>query len=359
MSPIKTAICSFGMSGEVFHAPLVIANAGFELITILQRSSESALAAYPNIKIAKDFKEILEDESIELVIVNTPNTIHFPMAKAALEAGKHVVIEKPITPSSAEAAILIALAKEKNLILSVFHNKRLENDYLTLKSILDQKLVGNPVELHWHYDRFRTHITHKKWKENKLPGAGTLYDLGSHLIDAALRLFGTPEAVTANLRILRAGGESTDCFTIRLDFPTLAVYLASSTMVREPGPQLMLHGTLGSYVKYGSDPQEAQLKAGLRPGMEGWGIEDAALAGILHTEMEGKIVRKQIVSERSCYEDYYDNIFKAIRHQSPLFVPPEQALQTIQIIEMAEKSHAEKRSVLRYEYWVQGTGYRD
>ena len=342
--PIKTAICSFGMSGEVFHAPLLSSNKKLEVSSILQRSSDSALNFYPKINIVKDFTDIINDKEIDLVIVNTPNTLHFSMAEAALLAGKHVVIEKPITPTSKEAQRLIDLAKEKNLILSVFHNKRFENDYLTLKYILENNLVGKPIELNWHYDRYRTHITHKKWKESNLPGAGTLYDLGSHLIDSTLSLFGNPISITSNLRVLREGGESTDYFTIRLDYQDLTVNLASSTMVREAGPQLMIHGTLGSYLKNGSDPQELQLKNGLRPGNLGWG-EEENLKGILHTETNGIITRDFLNNEKGCYENYYENIAEAIHGKQSLLIKPEDALNTIKIIELAIQSDQEKRTV--------------
>jgi predicted dehydrogenase len=272
------------------------------------------------------------------------------MAEAALNAGKHVVIEKPFTPTSKEAAKLIEIANAKGLILSVFHNKRLENDFLTLKKILDHKLVGDAVTLSWNYDRYRTHITHKNWKEKKVPGAGTLYDLGVHLIDATLSLLGAPNAVTAHTRILRNGGESTDYFTIRLDYQQLTVHLSSSTMVREQGPQLVLHGTLGSYVKYGTDPQENQLKIGLRPGMNGWGEESSELNGILHTEINGELIREKYPSVKSCYEHFYTNIFDAIRLKNALMVKPEQALLAIQIIELAEKSNTEHRTVYLSEH---------
>lgn len=342
---IKTAICSFGMSGEVFHAPLIESHPQFELTTILQRNSNSALALYPNVKIVKSFEEILDDNTIELVIINTPNTLHFEMAQAALLAGKHVIVEKPITPTSVEAEILIDLAKEKNLVLSVFHNKRFENDYLTLKKVLEQKLVGKPVELIWRYDRYRTQVTHKKWKEENLPGAGTLYDLGVHLIDSSVSLFGIPQAITAHARTLRDNCNSTDYFNIRFDYSDFTVHLGASTMVREPGPQLMLHGDAGSYIKNVTEPQELQLKNGLRPNSETWGEEKPALAGILHTEINGVVSKENLPSEKACYEVFYDNIYEAIRLEKPLQVTAEQALMNVKIIEMALLSIEEGKTV--------------
>ncbi len=346
MKKIITALASYGMSGEVFHAPLINFCEGLELKYIVQRSKNTAIDKYPLVTILKNFDEILALPEIELVVINTPNQLHFQMAKDCLNAGKHVVVEKPFTVNREEAEYLIALAKEKNLILSVFHNKRLENDFLIIEEILRENLLGEIVDLELHYDRFRTHITAKKWKEDDLPGAGTLYDLGVHLIDMVLQLFGSPMAVTADLRILRKEAFTYDYFNVRLDYPNTRVILRSSTLVREPVPSIQLHGYKGSFVKYGTDPQETQLKEGILPSDENYGIENPLWNGILHTVNElNEPVREKLQSPQGQYPKYYDNLYWAITENRNLLVKPEEALEAIKIIELAMKSFDEKRTI--------------
>lgn len=338
MSPINTALCSFGLSGQVFHAPLISSEPSLYLHTIMQRSQDHAKDFYPEARIAKTFEQILQNKEIQLVVVNTPNALHYPMVKAALLADKHVVVEKPFTLTAAEAEELIKLAKQRNLILSVFHNKRLESDHLTLKKVLEDKLLGRLVEVEWHYDRYRTHITHKQWKEDLVPGSGTWYDLGVHLIDSMLQLFGKPVYVNADMRSLRRHHGSVDYFNVRYDYPDFRVILRSSTYVREPGPVVAAHGEKGSFMKYVTDPQEDQLKEGLRPGMEGWAKENEINA-MIHTEIKGEIIRKHLPVEKGCYEKYYQNISAAIQGKEELIWKPEQALAAIQLLERAIHSN--------------------
>ncbi len=347
MKKIVTALASYGMSGEVFHAPLIASNEGFELKYILQRTKDTALMHYPEVIIARNFETILNDKEVELVVVNTPNQLHFPMAKACLMAGKNVVVEKPFTIKSKEAEYLIALAKEKNLLISVFHNKRLENDFLTIQKLIDENQLGEIVELELHYDRYRTHITTKKWKEDAVPGSGTLYDLGVHLIDMALQLFGKPLSVTADLRVLRKEAKATDYFNVRLDYTNTTVILKSSTLVREPVPTVQMHGYKGSFIKYGTDPQESQLKQGKIPSDPGFGEDEPAFYGILHTENnEGEVIRKRIKSVTGAYQKYYENIFMALRGYCGLMVQPEEALEAVKIVEAAIMSAEEKRTII-------------
>ncbi len=345
MKKIITALASFGMSGEVFHGPLITACEGLELKYILQRSKDTAKDKYPQVTILKTFDEIIDNPEIELVVVNTPNQLHYPMTKAALEAGKHVVVEKPFTITSAEGEELIRLAKSKELILSVFHSKRFDNDFLVIKKILDEKALGEIVELELHYDRYRTHVTHKKWKEDNEPGSGTLYDLGVHLIDTSLQLFGKPQAVTADLRTLRKEAGSVDYFNLRLDYPNIRVLLKSSTLVKEHGPTIQLHGHEGSFIKYGTDPQELQLKNGMLPGDAGYGIDSPDFHGILHTENNGKTNRVYVHTPKGSYELYYENIYQAIRNKQSLLVKAEEALEAVKVVETAIRSFEEKRTI--------------
>lgn len=262
---LNVAICSYGMSSKVFHAPLIAAEAQLNLHTILQRSSESALADYPDVKIAKTFEDILGNPDIDLVVVNTPNELHYSMTKAALLASKHVVTEKPFTLSMDEGKELIELAQQQGKTLAVFHNKRLETDHLTLQKILHENVLGRVVEIEWHYDRYRNTITHKAWKENNLPGAGTWFDLGVHMLDSMLILLGRPQALNADMRSLRRAEGSTDYFNVCFHYADMRVFLRSNTFVSEKGPTVAAHGVKGSFLKFGQDVQEQQLMNGLRP----------------------------------------------------------------------------------------------
>jgi len=344
-APIQTAIASFGMSGKIFHAPAINHHKGFSLDTILERSSDKSKDKYPSVTVAKSFEEILNDPKIELVVINTPNEFHFPMTKACLHAGKHVVVEKPFTIITTEGLALVKIARDQNLILSVYHSKRFETDFLTVKSILDKGLVGKPVELHWHYDRYRTHITHKKWKEDNLPGSGVLYDLGVHLIDSTLQLFGMPETVTCHTRSIRDGASSPDYFHMRLGYGTMDAYLHSNIMTLQKGANIALHGTTGSYLKYGTDPQEEQLKTGLTASDSAYGIENPEEYGTLTSILNQEINTEKYKSVDASYVDFYDGIFNAIRHHKPNPVPPEQAAQNIRIIEYAMQSNNEGRTI--------------
>ena len=248
---INVALCSYGMSGKVFHAPLITAEPGLKLHTVLQRSKTDAKDTYPDVSIVTTFDEVLENPAIDLVVVNTPNELHFPMTQAALNAGKHVVVEKPFTLSLDEGEALIELAAKKNKTLAVFQNKRLESDFIDTQAAIDSGKLGRIVEVEWHYDRYRTHVTHKRWKEDKRPGAGTWFDLGIHMVDSMLSLFDMPQAVTADMRSLRRADGATDYFNVRFDYPDFRVILRSNTYVSEKGATVTVHGDLGSFLKFG------------------------------------------------------------------------------------------------------------
>jgi predicted dehydrogenase len=240
---IKTALLSYGMSGEVFHGPLLAAHKGFEVTGVWQRNPDKpARHAFP---VVHHMADVLADPAVELVIVNTPNDKHFSYASDALNAGKHVVVEKPFTVSAAQADQLIDLANKKKRMLTVFQNRRWDSEFLTVKKVIDEKLLGRLVECEIHYDRFRNYIEPNTWKEEAAPGTGILYNLGSHLIDQALTLFGMPLYVDARLGIQRTGGRVVDFFDIRLDYDDKLVILKSSYLVREQGPRFTLHGTEG------------------------------------------------------------------------------------------------------------------
>ncbi len=335
MNAINTAIASYGMSGKVFHVPLLICNPHFNLIAVLERSKKQFSETYPNIKAHTNYQNLLSDDNLELVIVNTPDHYHFDMAKQALLAGKHVVVEKPFVQKAWQGVELMELADKKGLQLSVFHNRRWDSDFLTVSKFLKNDSLGDLVEFELHYDRFRNFIQNS-WKEDDAVGAGTLYNLGSHLIDQALCLFGLPMAITANVRALRKNAKVDDYFSICLHYKQMVVTLKASYLVREPGPRYTLHGTKGSFIKYGSDPQEESLKNGLLPSMPDYGFEDTSIYGSYTNEAGEK---STVISERGNYNTFYDLFYHAVRNNGVLPVKPSQALDVIRIIECSYLSN--------------------
>ena len=342
---IGVGIASFGLSGRVFHAPLIRHNKKFAIKRIIERSKDDTRMLYPGVAVSKSFDDLLNDEAIELVVVNTPDQTHFEFARKVLQAGKHVVVEKPFTQTVVQGKELIALARERGLMLTVFHNRRWDGDFLTVQEIIKKKVLGRLVDFESHYDRYRYAIQQDTWKERADAGAGLIYNLGSHMIDQALVLFGMPEAVTAHTRIVRTQGEVDDWYDIKLHYRDLNVCTKSSYLVRELGPRYILHGTLGSFIKHGLDPQEEALKQGQAPGATDWGKESQEWWGLLNTEVNGT-QRKVIVETRpGNYDAFYDGVYDCIVHRTNPPVKPEEALNVIRIIEAAKRSNDERRTI--------------
>jgi scyllo-inositol 2-dehydrogenase (NADP+) len=346
-SSINTALLSYGMSGEIFHAPFLSIHSGFQLKKVVERSKQKITQRYPQVVSVKDKSEVLSDPSIELVIVNTPNETHYSFVKEALNADKHVIVEKPFTVTSAEAEELITLANKKNKILTVFQSRRFDGDFKTLQQIVKEGLVGKIVEAEIHYDRFRNYIEANTWKEEAKPGTGILYNLGSHMLDQVLILFGKPNEVDARIGIQRSGGAVDDFYDIRLAYNNLLVIVKSSYLVREQGPRYTIHGVQGSFVKYGIDPQEQDLKDGKLPNMEGWGKEDEQWWGKVNTSIDGVHIEKKIETLPGNYMEFYTNVYDAIRHKAPLSVKPEEAKEVIRLIEVCYESNKLKK-VIRF-----------
>lgn len=342
---IKVGLASYGMSGMVFHAPLLMRHPAYHLTHVLERSSEKSQQHFPNIKIVRSFEALLEVPSIELVVVNTPNALHFEMAQQALRAGKHVVLEKPFTVTYSEAEALIKLAKEQDRILTVFQNRRWDGDFLTVQKIVQEKLLGRLVEYEAHYDRYVREVRPGTWKETNQPGSGILYNLGSHMIDQALVLFGKPNVLTADIGARREGSNVDDYYNIILHYADLKVNLKSSYLVREPGPRYILHGTTGSFVKYGIDPQEEALKEGKFPDEDDWGKESVMDWGKFHGEINGLHYVGNIETLPGNYRAFYQNLFEVLTEGKPLAVKPEEAATVIQLIELAMQSSKEGRTL--------------
>lgn len=333
---IKTALLSYGMSGEVFHGPLLDAHPGFEIASVWQRDTRKP--AKHSSPVVGAYQDILSDPSVELVIVNTPNETHYSYAAEALEAGKHVIVEKPFTVTVKEADDLIALASRKKRMLTAFQNRRWDADFLTAQKVLKEGLLGKLVECEIHYDRYRNYIEANTWKELAKPGTGILYNLGSHLLDQALVLFGMPRYVDARIGTQRPGGMVDDFFDIRLEYDGFFVILKSSYLVREQGPRFILHGTEGSFLKWGIDPQEQALKDKAIPGSAGWGVEPKELWGKLNTTLNGKPFEGPYESLPGNYLSYYDNIYEVLRHDKALAVTAGQARDVIRLIEVSAES---------------------
>jgi scyllo-inositol 2-dehydrogenase (NADP+) len=351
MKPIiNVGLAGFGTSGEFFHAPFIANHPGFRLAKVQERHHEKSRKKYPYVEVVRSYEEIIEDKDIDLIIITTPNYLHYQMAKQALLAGKHVVVEKPFTATSAEALELAQLASEQGQILTVYHNRRWDGDFMTVKQVIEQDLLGELVDYEAHFDRYRPDLKMSggnmlNWKENQGPGNGYLYDLGSHLIDQTLHLFGLPDAVYANIRTLRQGSEVPDSFEIQLNYSKLKATLKSSTLVREPGPRYLLHGTIGSFIKYGIDPQEEALRKGLQPGSAGWGQETESDWGVLHTELNGMEFKGRIATQAGNYDAFYQRLWEAIIDNIPPAVTPQEGAHTIRIIELAMESNLHQRTV--------------
>jgi scyllo-inositol 2-dehydrogenase (NADP+) len=341
MKKIRTGIASFGMSGKIFHAPFLEAHPGYELAAIVERHKNDSRESYPHTTLYRSVEEMLADDSLELIIVNTPVQLHVEHTRAALLAGKHVVTEKPFTVTPEEARALDELAKEKGLTLSVYQNRRYDCDYRAVKKVLDEQLLGKVVEVEIRYDRYRPGASGKLHKEGDLPGSGTLHDLGAHLADQALQLFGRPEKVFADLRTLRQDVKANDYFEVLLYYPGLRVRLKSTMMARESYPAYILHGTEGSFLQQRSDIQEDLLAAGQKPSLEDWAPAPSKPDGLLHTRIGDEVVRKETTSSPGNYMGYYHDLYKTLREGARNAVPAEQAVLTMELLAAAERAARE------------------
>jgi len=342
---IKTALASFGMSGQVFHGPSLKVNPGFEVLQILERSKDLSKKVFPDAAIVRNYSEILNNPAIELVVVNTPDPLHYEMTQQALNAGKHVVVEKPATQTSEQAEALLQLSREKGLLFTSYQNRRWDNDFLTIRKVLDQGYLGRLIEFESHFDRYRTYITPNTWKEVGGAYSGVLYNLGSHMVDQAYVLFGKPIAVTAHLKIIRRGGEVADYYDIRLDYEDFSAVLRCSYLVKNPGPRYSIHGEFGSFHKWGIDPQEGKLKAGHLPVGDDWGAEPQELWGVLVYENNGLDFQGKVQTIPGNYTLFYNNIFEVIRNGENLEVKPEETVEVLKILEACLESNSKKATV--------------
>jgi scyllo-inositol 2-dehydrogenase (NADP+) len=338
MKCVRVGLVGFGFAGRVFQASAIEAVEGLELAAIVQRSGGEAASAYPHVKVVSSVGALLEDKSIQLVVVATPNASHLPIARQCLLADRDVVIDKPFALSSAEAAELIQLARARGRLLSVFQNRRWDGDFLTVRKLLDEDRLGRLVMFESHYDRYRRLPRLHAWREDGSVGGGVLVDLGSHLVDQALVLFGVPERVWASVRKERDGAVSDDAFDVYLHYPGVAVWLRATCLAREPGARFTLQGTLGTFRKFGVDPQEAHLLAGDLFSSQPWGVEGPEHWGTLVSDEGGEPVSTRIPTEAGDYRGFYENVRDALHGHAALAVTPVQAWTTLRVLEMAVAS---------------------
>jgi predicted dehydrogenase len=336
---IKTGLVGFGISAKVFHAPFLTTLPGYELVSVVERSKNESQTLYPLAKIVRSIDDLIADPAIDLIVITTPNETHFPYAKKALEGGKHVVLEKPFANSGEQAMQLVEIAKNSGRILSVYQNRRYVSDFFTIREILQKQLLGEVHTFIAHYDRYRVEARPTAWREEPKPGSGILYDLGAHLIDQALCFFGLPKTMTADIRMQRPHSRVDDYFFLHLDFGFAKAVLHAGMLVREPGPRYMIHGTKGSFIKYGEDPQEAALRSGSLPVGNDWGKEPDHFHGLLHTETDGAVVKNIYPSKNGNFGYYYTSLYESIVAGTPVTEKPEHGYNTVRLIELAFESH--------------------
>ena len=345
MQKIKTALLSYGMSGKVFHAPFLELHPGFELLGSWERSKKLIKEDYPEVISYSSLESILEDKTIDLVIVNTPIDTHFEYAKKVLLAGKHAIVEKAFTSNVAEAKELAALAKEKGLKLSVFQNRRWDSDFKTVKSIVDKNVLGEIVEAEFHFDRYNPVLSPKVHKETVNSGSGIMKDLGPHIIDQALYLFGLPNAVFADIRFIRANSVVDDYMDVLLYYTNFRLRLKAGFFVREPNPSYVIHGKKGSFLKSRGDVQEDELKLGKKPNLPNWGTEKEGQEGLLHTEIEGKIIKEKTPTLQGNYYDFFDGVYQCLTNGKIEPVTAQDGVNVMQIIEAAFQSNEQKKVI--------------
>jgi scyllo-inositol 2-dehydrogenase (NADP+) len=346
---IEVGLIGFGLAGRAFHAPVIRAVPGLQLAAILQRSGDEAAAKYPDVRIVRSLAELLAIQEIRLVVIATPNDTHFPLAKLCLAAGKDVLVDKPFTNTLEEAKALVKFAKEAGRLITVYQNRRYDGDFQAIRKLVAEGTLGRIVRFETHYDRYRPQLKPGAWRESTRVGSGILFDIGVHLIDHALVLFGLPEAVTADVRIEREGAAADDAFDIMLHYPReMRAVLCSSILAAARRTRFVLLGTKGSFVKRGVDPQEGNLRRGYIPANGAWGAEPKENWGVLTIPSGEGFAQRRIPSASCDYRDYYANLRDALLGKAELAVTPEWSLNVIRLLELVRKS-SQKGCTLRWD----------
>ncbi len=339
---LNVALVGYGYVGKTFHAPLIGATPGLTVRTVVSSDPAKVAADLPDARVVAALEEALADPAIDLVVIATPNALHAPQAIAALAAGKPVVVDKPFALTAAEARTMADAATTAGKLLAVFHNRRWDSDFLTVQRLIADGPLGEVTQYESHFDRFRP-VVRDRWRERAGPGAGAWMDLGPHLLDQALVLFGEPLAISADIGVQRHGAEADDYFHVLLRYPTLRVILHGSLLTAASDLRMAVHGTKASFIKHGLDPQEAQLKAGMTPGAPGWGRDSRH--GVLTTVENDVQVHAEVRPEVFGYRAFYAGVREAILNGAPSPVPVEQALRVMELLELARRASDERREI--------------
>jgi predicted dehydrogenase len=341
-SPLNVALIGYGYAGKTFHAPLIASVDGLHLHTVVSSDAAKVAADFPDARVVADAGDAFADDAIDLVVIATPNVLHAPQALAALMAGKHVVVDKPFAVTLAEAHAVADEAKRRDRVLSVFHNRRWDADFLTVKRLIDARTLGDIVHFESHFDRYRP-LVRDRWRERPGAGSGAWFDLGSHLVDQALQLFGKPQAITLDTAAQREGALTDDYFHALLRYPRHRVVLHASALVASDNRRFTVHGTTGSFIKHGLDPQEDALKAGVAPGTRGWGIDPAPGTLVI---ADGDFRRTSLQGgDAGDYRRYYERVRDAILGRGANPVPDDEALAVMRVLDAGDLSTRERREI--------------
>ena len=338
---INVGLVGFGFAGRVFHAPMISSVAGLNLRAIVQRRGDDASSLYSNATQVRSVEELLAIPEIQLVVIATPNTSHYSLAKQCLIAGKDVVVDKPFTTTYAEATELVDLARQRGRLLTVYQNRRFDGDFRTISDLLAKNRLGRIVLFESHFDRYRLELRPDAWRERPEAGSGIFFDLGVHLLDQALLLFGPPEAITADIRIERRGGQVDDAFDVLLHCSQMRALLRASMIALAPDLRFLVRGETAAYVKHGIDPQEEVLKRGEVPGADSWGKEKQQSWGLLQS-LDGS---ERVETEPGDYRLFYQNVRDAILGKSEITITHEQMLNVMHGVELVRRSSEERRTV--------------
>ncbi|MGE6149001.1 oxidoreductase [Aeromonas media] len=339
---INAALVGYGFAGQTFHAPFLTSTPGLALCWVVSRDAAKVQAELPGCRVGS-LDEVLADSTVDLVVIATPNDTHAPIARQALLAGKHVVIDKPFALDLAEAEALVELAEKQQRVLSIFHNRRWDGDFLTVRRLLAEGALGKIAQFESHFDRYRPQVR-QRWREAGGPGSGLWFDLGPHILDQALQLFGQPDWIQADLAAQRPGALSDDYFHVVLGYGALRVILHGSCLVSATMPRFVIHGSEGSFIKFGMDVQEEQLKLGLRPPAANWGLDPEP--GQLSCMVEGQPLVQAVSGEAGDYGAYYSGVCAAIRGEAGNPVPAVEALAVMALLDLARESDSQGRRLI-------------
>ena len=340
-SPIRVGLIGFGFVSKTFHVPLLLATDGYKITVVSSSHPADVQAVLPDSEVVSDPKALATHTDLDLVVIASPNETHAPLAETAMRAGRNVVVDKPFTITVAEARHLAAVARDKKVLLSVFQNRRWDSDFLTIQDAIRRDLTGRVVLFESRIDRYRPDVR-DRWREVPGPGAGLLYDLGPHLIDQTLLLFGIPDSVQATLAKQRRGARTDDCFQLVLRYGEMVATLGAGSLVSGGSARFSVHGDRASVVKQKPDLQEDQLRAGLVPGSQDWGLDpDDA---VLYIGATGDT--RALKAARGDQRGYYVALREALHGRAPNPVPPEQGATVMAVIEAAMRSDNDGRRVI-------------